>query len=82
MGELRKGLLDLMIAIMTAVTMVNFNGSDVLIAVTGQVIALPPVLYGIPCHCAGVGFHQCDKLRRWRGRLSGTLTSITLFTII
>ena len=40
-GELRKGLLDLMIAIMTAVTMVNFNGSDVLIAVTGQVIALP-----------------------------------------
>ena len=46
-GELRKGLLDLMIAIMTAVTMVNFNGSDVLIAVTGQVITLPPVLYGI-----------------------------------
>ena len=36
-GELRKGLLDLVIAIMTAVTIVNFNGSDVTIALTGQV---------------------------------------------
>ena len=28
-GELRKGLLDLVIAIMTAITYVNFNGSDI-----------------------------------------------------
>ncbi len=31
-GRLRKGLLDLVIAVMTALTMVNFNGSEVLIS--------------------------------------------------
>ncbi len=46
-GELRKGLLDLVIAIMTAITVVNFNGSDVLISLTGQTIRLHPAVYGI-----------------------------------
>lgn len=80
-GELRKGLLDLMIAIMTAVTMVNFNGSDVLIAVTGQVIALPPVLYGILAIVLVWGSINVTNCADGVDGLSGTLTSITLFTI-
>ena len=80
-GELRKGLLDLMIAIMTAVTMVNFNGSDVLIAVTGQVIALPPVLYGVLAIVLVWGSINVTNCADGVDGLSGTLTSITLFTI-
>ncbi len=80
-GELRKGLLDLMIAIMTAVTMVNFNGSDVLIAVTGQVITLPPVLYGILAIVLVWGSINVTNCADGVDGLSGTLTSITLFTI-
>ena len=80
-GELRKGLLDLMIAIMTAVTMVNFNGSDVLIAVPGQVIALPPVLYGVLAIVLVWGSINVTNCADGVDGLSGTLTSITLFTI-
>ncbi len=80
-GELRKGLLDLMIAIMTAVTMVNFNGSDVLIAVTGQVITLPPVLYGVLAIVLVWGSINVTNCADGVDGLSGTLTSITLFTI-
>lgn len=80
-GELRKGLLDLMIAIMTAVTMVNFNGSDVLIAVTGQVIALPPVLYEVLAIVLVWGSINVTNCADGVDGLSGTLTSITLFTI-
>lgn len=80
-GELRKGLLDLMIAIMTAVTMVNFNGSDVLIAVTGQVIALPPILYGVLAIVLVWGSINVTNCADGVDGLSGTLTSITLFTI-
>ena len=80
-GELRKGLLDLMIAIMTAVTMVNFNGSDVLIAVTGQVITLPPVLYGVLAIVLVWGSINVTNCADGVDGLSGTLTSITLFSI-
>ncbi len=80
-GELRKGLLDLMIAIMTAVTMVNFNGSDVLIAVMGQVIALPPVLYEVLAIVLVWGSINVTNCADGVDGLSGTLTSITLFTI-
>lgn len=80
-GELRKGLLDLVIAIMTAITMVNFNGSDVLISFTGQVITLHPVVYiilAIILVWASINVTNCaDGV----DGLSGTLASITLITI-
>lgn len=80
-GELRKGLLDLMIAIMTAVTMVNFNGSDVSVAVTGQVITLHPVLYVVLAIVLVWGSINVTNCADGVDGLSGTLTSITLFTI-
>ncbi len=80
-GELRKGLLDLVIAIMTAITMVNFNGSDVLISFTGQVITLHPIVYiilAIILVWASINVTNCaDGV----DGLSGTLASITLITI-
>lgn len=80
-GELRKGLLDLVIAIMTAITMVNFNGSDVLISFTGQVITLHPVVYiilAIILVWASINVTNCaDGV----DGLSGTLASISLITI-
>lgn len=80
-GELRKGLLDLVIAIMTAVTMVNFNGSDVTFAIVGQTVSFPPAVYGVLAAIlvwASINVTNCaDGV----DGLSGTLTCITLFTI-
>lgn len=80
-GELRKGLLDLVIAVMAAVTMVNFNGSAVTIAFTGQVIALPPLVYGALAVALVWGSINVTNCADGVDGLSGTLTGITLFTI-
>lgn len=80
-GELRKGLLDLMIAIMTAVTIVNFNGSDVTIALTGQVISFSPIVYGVLAVILVWGSINVTNCADGVDGLSGTLTGITLFTI-
>lgn len=80
-GELRKGLLDLVIAVMTAITVVNFNGSDVTIALTGQTFTLPPIVYGILAVIlvwASINVTNCaDGV----DGLSGTLATITLSSI-
>ncbi|MBO5031908.1 MAG: phospho-N-acetylmuramoyl-pentapeptide-transferase [Lachnospiraceae bacterium] len=80
-GELRKGLLDLVIAIMTAVTMVNFNGSDVTIALTGQVLTLSPVVYIILAVILVWGSINVTNCADGVDGLSGTLAIITLSTI-
>lgn len=80
-GELRKGLLDLVIAIMTAITVVNFNGSDVYIALTGATIHMHPLVYGVLAVIlvwASINVTNCaDGV----DGLSGTLATITLATI-
>lgn len=80
-GELRKGLLDLVIAVMTAITYVNFNGSDVTIALTGQTYTLPVVLYGILAVILVWGSINVTNCADGVDGLSGTLASITLATI-
>ena len=80
-GELRKGLLDLVIAIMTAVTMVNFNGSDVTIELTGQVLTLSPVVYIILAVILVWGSINVTNCADGVDGLSGTLAIITLSTI-
>ena len=80
-GELRKGLLDLVIAVMTAITVVNFNGSDVTIALTGYTFTLHPVVYGILAVIlvwASINVTNCaDGV----DGLSGTLACISLSTV-
>lgn len=80
-GELRKGLLDLVIAIMTAITYVNFNGSDVLFSFTGQSVTLNPVLYGVlAVVLVWVSINVTNCADGVDG-LSGTLACVTLATI-
>lgn len=80
-GELRKGMLDLVIAIMTAITVVNFNGSDVTIALTGQTYTFQPWIYGVLAVIlvwASINVTNCaDGV----DGLSGTLAIVTLSTI-
>jgi phospho-N-acetylmuramoyl-pentapeptide-transferase len=80
-GELRKGLLDLVIAIMTAVTVINFNGSDVTIALTGQTFTLNPVVYGVLAVILVWGSINVTNCADGVDGLSGTLTAISLATI-
>jgi phospho-N-acetylmuramoyl-pentapeptide-transferase len=46
-GEYKKGLLDLIIAVMVAVTFLNFNSNEIYLAGINQTIEIPPVLFGI-----------------------------------
>ncbi len=80
-GRLRKGLLDLVIAIMTAMTMVNFNGSEVLISLTGQTYELPPLVYGVLAVILVWGSINVTNCADGVDGLSGTLSTITLSTI-
>ena len=80
-GELRKGLLDLVIAVMTAITYVNFNGSDVQIALTGQTFTLPPVVYGILAVILVWGSINVTNCADGVDGLSGTLATVSLGTV-
>lgn len=80
-GRLRKGLLDLVIAVMTAMTMVNFNGSEVLISLTGQTYELPPLVYGVLAVILVWGSINVTNCADGVDGLSGTLSTITLSTI-
>ncbi len=80
-GRLRKGMLDLVIAVMTALTMVNFNGSEVLISLTGQTYELPPLVYGILAVILVWGSINVTNCADGVDGLSGTLSTITLSTI-
>ncbi len=80
-GELRKGLLDLVIAVMAAVTMVNFNGSTVVLALAGQTIVFSPIVYGILAVILVWGSINVTNCADGVDGLSGTLAIITLATI-
>lgn len=80
-GELRKGLLDLVIAVMTAITYVNFNGSEITLALTGQTFVLPPVVYGVLAVILVWGSINVTNCADGVDGLSGTLASITLATV-
>jgi phospho-N-acetylmuramoyl-pentapeptide-transferase len=46
-GEYKKGIIDFIIALVVSLTYVNFNSSNLTIAITGTTIHLNPVLYVI-----------------------------------
>jgi phospho-N-acetylmuramoyl-pentapeptide-transferase len=80
-GELRKGLLDLVIAVMTAITMINFNGTEITIALTGTTFTLNPIVYAILAIILVWGSINVTNCSDGVDGLSGTLTAITLATI-
>lgn len=80
-GEYKKGLLDLVIAVMTAVTFLNFNSSEVSFLLTGRTVVLPPVLFAVLAVIlvwVSINVTNCSD---GVDGLSGTLTIITLMTI-
>ena len=80
-GELKKGLLDFAIAVMVAVTFLNFNSSVVDFAIFGGSITIPPVIFGILTVVlvwVSINVTNCSD---GVDGLSGTLTIITLISL-
>ncbi len=79
-GEYKKAVLDLVIAIMVAVTYINYHGTTVSFLVTDRTITLPPVVFGILAVIlvwASINVTNCaDGV----DGLSGTLTTVTLIS--
>ena len=80
-GEYKKGLLDLVVAVVLAVTFLNYNSSTIEIATLGISVAIPPIVFGILTVIlvwASINVTNCaDGV----DGLSGTLAMITLMTI-
>ena len=76
-GELKKGLLDFAIAVMVAITFLNFNSNVVEFAIFGGSITIPPVIFGILTVVlvwVSINVTNCSD---GVDGLSGTLTIIT-----
>ncbi len=80
-GEYKKGALDFIIAIMTAITYINYNGSTFTIRSLQQTVTLNPFLFGfLIVILVWVSINVTNCADGVDG-LSGTLTIITLATI-
>lgn len=80
-GEYKKGLLDLVIAVMVAVTFLNFNTNDIYLATLNQTVSIPPLVFGILAVVlvwVSINVTNCSD---GVDGLSGTLTIITLLTL-
>ena len=79
-GELKKGLLDLAIAVILAVTYLNFNTSTIEIATLGIRIDLPPLVFGLLTVILVWGAINVTNCSDGVDGLSGTLAIVTLST--
>lgn len=80
-GEYKKGILDLIIAVVVAVTFLNFNSNEINIIGTDTTVAIPPVVFGVLIVIlvwTSINVTNCSD---GVDGLSGTLTLITLGTI-
>lgn len=80
-GEYTKGIMDLIVAIVVAVTFVNYNSSTIVIATLGKQITLEPIVFYILTVIlvwTSINVTNCSD---GVDSLSGTLSSITLVTI-
>lgn len=80
-GEYRKGLLDLIVAVIVAVTYLNFNSSTITIAALDISVTIPPVIFGILTVILVWGSINVTNCADGVDGLSGTLAIITLTTI-
>lgn len=80
-GEYKKGFLDLVIAVMCAVTYLNYNGNSFYIVSLQKMVTIPPILFGlliVVLVWVSINVTNCaDGV----DGLSGTLTIVTLATI-
>ena len=80
-GEYKKGLLDLIVAIVLAITFLNHNSSTIVLATLGIEIVIPPVLFGILTVILVWTSINVTNCADGVDGLSGTLTIITLMTV-
>lgn len=78
-SEYKKGLLDLIIAVLTAVTVINFGGSSLHFGLLGFDIVLPPVVYGflaVVLVWASINVTNCAD------GVDGLSSSVTIVTLL
>ena len=81
-GRVKKGLLDLTIAVLTAVNYIYFNGSDVKLRLfTDSQVHFNPILLGVIIVALVWGMINVTNCADGVDGLSGTLAIITLLTI-
>ncbi len=79
-GEFKKGILDLLISVMIAVTYINFNGSTLSIAFLDMQIVLPKIVFGILATLLVWVSINVTNCADGVDGLSATLTSVTLMS--
>ncbi|MCH5273847.1 MAG: phospho-N-acetylmuramoyl-pentapeptide-transferase [Lachnospiraceae bacterium] len=79
-GEYKKGILDLIISIMVAITYINFNGTTLFISFLEKGITFPKVLFGILATLLVWVSINVTNCADGVDGLSATLTSITLLS--
>ncbi len=79
-GEYKKGLLDLIVAIILAATYLHFNSSSIEITALGLTVSIPPVLFGLLTVILVWGSINVTNCSDGVDGLSGTLAIITLGT--
>ncbi|MGN0514870.1 MAG: phospho-N-acetylmuramoyl-pentapeptide-transferase [Lachnospiraceae bacterium] len=80
-GELKKGLIDFVIAVMVAVTYLNFNSNTIMLPFTDYEVTLHPLLFGfliVVLVWASINVTNCTD---GVDGLCGTVSCITLATI-
>lgn len=80
-GEYLKGFLDLAVAGVVALAYLHFNTSEVVFAIAGTTVTIPPVVFGILTVIlvwVSINVTNCSD---GVDGLSGTLTMITLMTV-
>lgn len=80
-GGLKKGLLDLVVAAIVAVTYLNFNSNTIRLAVFEVDLTIPPLLFGILTVVLVWGSINVTNCSDGVDGLSGTLTIISIMTI-
>ncbi|MDO4464617.1 MAG: phospho-N-acetylmuramoyl-pentapeptide-transferase [Bacillota bacterium] len=81
-GELKKGLLDLAVAVILAVTYLSFHESSIQLATIGMSLTIPPILFGILIVALVWGSINVTNCADGVDGLSGTLVLITLGTFL
>lgn len=79
-GEYKKGILDLIISVMVAITYINFNGNTLQIAFLDAEIVLPKIVFGILATLLVWVSINVTNCADGVDGLSATLASVTLLS--
>ncbi len=81
-GEYKKAIFDLIIAVVTAITFLNYNTNDIVLTLTNQTVTVPKWLFFILAIILVWTSINVTNCADGVDGLSGTLTIITLMSIL